>query len=140
MKTLPVIEEMKDEDLHKLKQFLSCASGMSYPSVKSTIMFHVENLSPLPSSTSPDLVYVGRDFLTAIRSANETDLITRGPLDLKFANVIPPQIVLDQEVYELHQNANFHSNILYFRVSSPYSPEEGVDQYVTLIFIDLRMF
>ena len=106
MKTLPVIEEMKDEDLHKLKQFLSCASGMSYPSVKSTIMFHVENLSPLPSSTSPDLVYVGRDFLTAIRSANETDLITRGPLDLKFANVIPPQIVLDQEVYELPQNIN----------------------------------
>jgi len=110
MKTLPVIEEMKDEDLHKLKQllFLSRASAMSYSSVKSTIMFHVENLPPLPSSPSPDLVCVGRDFLTAIRSANETDLITRGPLDLKSASVIAPQIVLDQEVCELPQNINFH--------------------------------
>ena len=140
-KTLPVIEEMKDEDLHKLKplQSLSRALAMSYSGVKSTIMFHVETLSPLPSSPSPDLVCVGRDFLTAVRSANETDLITRGPLDLKSASVIAPQIVLDQEVYELPQNVNFHYNVVYFRVSSLYSPEEGVDQHVMLIFIDLRM-
>jgi len=110
MKTSPMIEEMRDEDLHKLQQmlFLSRASAMSYSLVKSAIMFHVENLSPLPSSPSPDLVFVGRDFLTAIRSANETDLITRGPLDLKSASVIAPQIVLDEEVYELPQNVNFH--------------------------------
>ena len=110
MKTSPAIEEMKDEDLHKLKQsqFLSSASAMSHSSAKSTIMFHVQNLSPLSSSPSSDLVCVGRDFLTAIRSANETDLITMGPLDLKSASVIAPQIVLDQEVYTLFQKVNFH--------------------------------
>jgi hypothetical protein len=110
MNTLPLIEDMKDEDLHKLKQLLSlsCALAVSNSSVKSTIMFHVENLSPLPLSPSPDLVCVGRDFLTAIRSANETELITRGPLDLKATSVIAPQIVLDQEVFELQPNVNFH--------------------------------
>src|SRR5262245_43814859 len=70
-KTSPVIEEMKDEDLHKLKQLLclSRALAISNSNVKSMIMFHVENLSPLPSSPSPDLVSIGRLFLTAIRSA-----------------------------------------------------------------------
>jgi hypothetical protein len=109
MKTLPAIEEMKDEDLHKLKRllFLSRGSAMSYSSAKSTIMFYLQNLSPLSWSSSPDLVCVGRDFLTAIQSANETDLITMGPLDLKSPSVIAPQIVLDQEVYKLLQNVNF---------------------------------
>lgn len=40
----------------------------------------------------------GLDFLDVIRQANETDLVSRGPLELKNTSVIPPQIVLDNEV------------------------------------------
>ena len=140
MMILPVIEEMKEKDSRNLKQLLSLsrASAMSNSCVKSAIMFHVENLSPLPSSPSPDLVCVGRDFLTAIRSANETDLITRGPLDLKSVSVIAPQIVLDQEVCEIPLQCITPLKRMYSRVFSPYSPEEGVDQHVMLTSIDLR--
>ncbi|KAG6918190.1 hypothetical protein DXG01_015978 [Tephrocybe rancida] len=40
---------------------------------------------------------VGRDFSNAIQRANETDLISRGPLELKSPSVVPPQVVLDSE-------------------------------------------
>ncbi len=39
------------------------------------------SVSSLPSF---DLARVGRDFLGAIENANKTDLVTRGPLDLKY--------------------------------------------------------
>ncbi|KAG6844814.1 hypothetical protein H0H87_003481 [Tephrocybe sp. NHM501043] len=39
----------------------------------------------------------GRDFPNSIQKANETDLISRGPLELKSPSVVPPQIVLDSE-------------------------------------------
>ncbi|KAG6918191.1 hypothetical protein DXG01_015979 [Tephrocybe rancida] len=39
----------------------------------------------------------GYNFWSAIQRANETDLICRGPLELKSPSVVPPQIVLDSE-------------------------------------------
>ncbi|KAF8067680.1 hypothetical protein FPV67DRAFT_1669576 [Lyophyllum atratum] len=41
----------------------------------------------------------GYQFSSAIRAANESDLISRGPLELKSPAVVPPQIVLDGEGY-----------------------------------------
>ncbi|KAJ6599762.1 hypothetical protein DFH09DRAFT_626274 [Mycena vulgaris] len=38
-----------------------------------------------------------RDFGSAIRRANQTDLVSQGPLDLKSVEVIAPRIVVDQE-------------------------------------------
>jgi hypothetical protein len=91
---------MTDDDLRQLKQVLSHSRALVTPNYrgKSTLVFRAENLGPLPSSPSPDLVCVGRDLLGAILSANKTDLTTHGPLDLKSVSVIAPQIVLDNEV------------------------------------------
>lgn len=38
-----------------------------------------------------------RDFIAAIWRANQTDLVSQGPLDLKSVDVVPPRIVVDQE-------------------------------------------
>ena len=99
MEPSPVIYEMKDADRQQLNRLLSLSCFSAIYS-RQIIAFHVENIGPLPSHPSPDLACVGRDFLGAILLANKTELMTRGPLDLKSTNVIPPQIVLDQEVYK----------------------------------------
>ncbi|KAG6886551.1 hypothetical protein C0992_003430 [Termitomyces sp. T32_za158] len=44
-----------------------------------------------------DLGSAGRNFPDVIRQANETDLISRGPLELKNTSIVPPQVVLDNE-------------------------------------------
>jgi hypothetical protein len=95
-----VISELTDNEVKGLKLLLSFryALPVSDPRFLSTMVLDVEKLgsvSPLPSF---DLAQVGRDFMGAIENANKTDLVTRGPLDLKSADLIPPQIVLDQEV------------------------------------------
>jgi hypothetical protein len=58
----------------------------------------LEKLRTTLSAWSPSLEGAGRDFIVAIKRANQTDLVSRGPLELKSAEVIPPQIVLDGEV------------------------------------------
>lgn len=55
-----------------------------------------------PKSVLLDLGMVGRNFNLAVRDANKTDLVARGPLDLKSTDVVPPQIVLDSEVSFLY--------------------------------------
>ncbi|KAJ7446553.1 hypothetical protein FB451DRAFT_1412223 [Mycena latifolia] len=64
---------------------------------ESTLVLRVDDIGTPPASFLATLDAVGRDFLLAIRRANQTDLVTRGPLELKSADVVPPQIVLDQE-------------------------------------------
>jgi hypothetical protein len=59
----------------------------------------IEKLRSTLPAWSPSLESAGRDFIVAIKRANQTDLVSRGPLELKSAEVIPPQIVLDGEVY-----------------------------------------
>ena len=66
--------------------------------LQSVLTLQIEKIPLLPPVTSFTLENIGRDFTAAINAANETDLVTRGPLELKSPNVVPPQIVLDQEV------------------------------------------
>jgi len=95
-----VISEMTDNRVEQLKRLLSFryALPVSDSRFLSTLVFDIEKLGPVSSLPSFDLARVGRDFVGAIENANKTDLVTRGPLDLKSADMIPPQIVLDQEV------------------------------------------
>jgi hypothetical protein len=91
----PIIEDM-EEDSHKtLMQLLSHLRGS--PSV-SALALHVERIGLAPPSHPYSLESVARNFTFAIKSANTTDLVTRGPLDLKSSSVIPPQIVVDEDV------------------------------------------
>ncbi len=95
-----VISEMTDNKVEQLKRLLSYryALPVSDSRFLSTLVFDLEKLGSVSSLPSFDLARVGRDFVGAIENANKTDLVTRGPLDLKSADMIPPQIVLDQEV------------------------------------------
>ena len=97
---MSAISEMADNEVEQLKRLLSYryASPGSDSRFRSTMVFNVEKLDSVSSLPSFDLPRVGRDLVGAIESANKTDLVTRGPLDLKSANMIPPQVVLDQEV------------------------------------------
>jgi hypothetical protein len=98
---MPVIAEMANEEVQRLKRLLTqCSALTASHSSHSVTVFNVEKMIFAPSSRSPDLNRVGRDLIGAIEGANRTNLVTRGPLDLKSADVIPPQIVLDQEVNE----------------------------------------
>lgn len=96
---------MTEKEIQQLKQLLSYSYALpaSDSRYQSTMVFEVENLlgdvlrAELPCL---DLAKVGQNFLGAIEDANKTDLVTRGPLDLKSSEMIPPLIVLDQEVSE----------------------------------------
>lgn len=80
-----------------LRELLACSPGL--PSdVHSTLLLRVEDIGAPPTSFTATLDSVGRDFILAVKRANQTDLGTRGPLELKGVDVVPPQIVLDQEV------------------------------------------
>ena len=96
--SMPVIGEMTNEEAARLRQsvILCGALTVSDSRVQSIMVFDVEKLLPVPPS--PTLAQIGRDLVSAIEIANKTNLVTRGPLDLKSANVVPPQLVLDQEV------------------------------------------
>ncbi len=98
--SMSVISEMTENEVEQLKRLLSYryALPVSDSRFLSTMVFDVEKLGSVSSLPSFNLARVGRDFLGAIENANKTDLVTRGPLDLKSANMVPPQIVLDQEV------------------------------------------
>jgi len=95
-----VIAEMPREEVDRLERLLThCrALAISDPRFQSMMVFNVKKLVPVLSSHLLDLARVGRDLVGAIEDANKTILVTRGPLDLKSANVVPPQIVLDQDV------------------------------------------
>jgi hypothetical protein len=88
-RTVNDVEQTLRELLLRIRQFHS-------PSI------HTLSLEQLRISLprwSPSLESAGRDFIIAIKCANQTDLVSRGPLELKSAEVIPPQVVLDGEVY-----------------------------------------
>jgi len=98
--SMSVISEVMANEVEQLKRLLSYryALPVSDPRFLSTMVFDVEKLGSVSSLPSFNLAQVGRDFMGAIENANKTELVTRGPLDLKSADIIPPQIVLDQEV------------------------------------------
>ena len=95
-----VMSELTDSEAQELKRLLSYryALPVSDSRFSSTMVLDVEKLESASSLPSFDLAQVGQDFMGAIENANKTDLVTRGPLDLKSLDVIPPQIVVDQEV------------------------------------------
>jgi hypothetical protein len=96
--TIPIIAKMTSEENERVKRtvMLCGALAVADARIQSIMVFDVDKLLPVPPS--PTLTQIGRDLVSAIEAANKTDLVTRGPLDLKSANIIPPQLVLDQEV------------------------------------------
>ncbi|KAK0187644.1 hypothetical protein F5146DRAFT_718651 [Armillaria mellea] len=90
-----VPEAVNIEDMTKLtlNQLLSHSKLLDY---SSNIVFFPHRVDPPSSSSVYSLDSLGRDFNSAIKRVNGTDLVTRGPLDLKAVNVIPLQIVLDE--------------------------------------------
>jgi hypothetical protein len=91
----PCIGELEIKSLTVLKRVLSHCQNLSSASI---LVLHVERIGPAPSSHPYTLDSVARDFLAATRRANKTDLVTRGPLELKSPSVVAPQIVLDEDV------------------------------------------
>jgi hypothetical protein len=129
--SMSVVSELLDNEAKDLKRLLSCryALPVSDPRFLSTMVLDADKLGCVSSLPSFDLAQVGRDFMGAIESANKTDLVTRGPLDLKSPTVIPPQIVLDQEVCVCgHTEARVSIDLKFFllliRVFWPCSPAE----------------
>ncbi|KAL0957929.1 hypothetical protein HGRIS_000110 [Hohenbuehelia grisea] len=59
-------------------------------SADSTMLLHIELLGQPPSTR-------WKKFAVAIKLANKTDLVTRGPLELKSTAIVAPQIVLDSD-------------------------------------------
>ncbi|PVF92994.1 hypothetical protein CPB86DRAFT_142196 [Serendipita vermifera] len=92
--TVPQIVDMDKDALKVLKQLLCHLRGASSASA---LALHIEHISPAPPSHPYHLESVARDFNLAIRHANKTDLVSRGPLDLKSQSVVPPQIVVDED-------------------------------------------
>jgi hypothetical protein len=91
----PSIGELETTSLVVLKRILSHCQNLSSASI---LALHIERMKPAPPSHPYTLDSVSRDFLAAIRRANKTDLVTRGPLELKSPSVVAPQIVLDEDV------------------------------------------
>jgi hypothetical protein len=96
--TTPIIEDMEEDAHRKLKQLLSHLHGSSSISI---LALHVERIGLAPPAHPYSLESVARNFTSAIKAANKTDLVTRGPLDIKCSSVIPPQIVVDEDVSPL---------------------------------------
>lgn len=88
------IAELDDHGL--VHQILSHSKML--PDSSSILALHVERIGLVPPSSAFTLDSLGRDFIYAIQCANKTDLVTRGPLELKSPNVVPPQIVVDEDV------------------------------------------
>jgi hypothetical protein len=91
----PCIGELETDSLVILKRILSQCQSLPSASI---LALHIERMSPPPPSHPYTLDTVARDFIAAIRRANKTDLVTRGPLELKSPSVVAPQIVLDEDV------------------------------------------
>jgi hypothetical protein len=93
--TDPVIRDMEEGAYQSLKQLLSHLRGSLSVSA---LALHVDRIGPAPPAHPYSLESVARNFALAIKVANATDLVARGPLDLKSSSVIPPQIVVDEDV------------------------------------------
>jgi hypothetical protein len=93
--TVPQISEMEKDSLKVLNQLLCHLWGTTS---NFTVALHIERIGPAPQSHPHDLESIMQDFTLAIQRANKTDIATRGPLDLKSPSVVPPQIVVDEDV------------------------------------------
>ncbi|KAJ6627692.1 hypothetical protein B0H10DRAFT_1905503 [Mycena sp. CBHHK59/15] len=86
------ITEIPPDDV--LRQLFAHCRGQV---VTSALLLRVEDIGPAPPAFMTSIDAVARDFVATIRRANATDLVCRGPLELKSLNVVAPQIVLDQD-------------------------------------------
>ncbi|KAJ6518100.1 hypothetical protein C8R47DRAFT_1086007, partial [Mycena vitilis] len=86
--------ELPPKEIQVLRALLACSRGLH---AATTLVLRVGDIGSAPPSFMATLDSAARDYIQAIRRANQTDLVTRGPLELKSADVVPPQIVLDQE-------------------------------------------
>ncbi|KAJ7735835.1 hypothetical protein DFH07DRAFT_967025 [Mycena maculata] len=86
------MEELSNHEM--LRQLLAHSRGLR---ADSTLLLRVVEIGAPPAAWMATLDAVGRDFTSLIMAANRTELVARGPLELKSADVVPPQIVLDQE-------------------------------------------
>jgi hypothetical protein len=95
---MPIIAEMTSRENDRLKRTVKHCGALTIADarIQSIMVFDVDKLLLAPPS--PTLAQIGQDLASAIEAANKTSLVTRGPLDLKSADVVPPQLVLDQEV------------------------------------------
>lgn len=91
----PEIQELEED--HIIHVVLAQTSSLS-ASATSIVILRIENFLPVPPGATFRVETLARYFDATIKQANKTELVTRGPLDLKSISVIPPQIVLDQEV------------------------------------------
>lgn len=93
-KKSPSISELSATD--PLAVLLSSVPGLR---ATSTLLFlRVHDIGWPPRAFRSTLDTAARDFVAAIRRANQTDLVSQGPLELKSVDVVPPRIVVDQEV------------------------------------------
>ncbi|KAF7342761.1 putative bifunctional E2/E3 enzyme [Mycena sanguinolenta] len=87
----PVVQELPDTD--PIASLLPCLPGLSDSSV---LFFRVNDIGWAPRAFMSPLDSAARDFVFAIRQANQSDLVSQGPLELKSVDVVPPRIVVDQ--------------------------------------------
>ncbi|SJL07961.1 uncharacterized protein ARMOST_11319 [Armillaria ostoyae] len=90
---VPAAVDIEESTKGILNQLLSHSKLLD---CSSNIVFFPHRVDPPSPSSVYSLDSLGRDFHSAIKRVNETDLVTRGPLDLKAVDVIPLQIVLDE--------------------------------------------
>ncbi|KAJ6599756.1 hypothetical protein DFH09DRAFT_1503902 [Mycena vulgaris] len=86
------IVELSPEDI--MLQILPRLRGLLSTSA---LLLRVRDIGSAPTSAMSAVHAAARDFTAAIRRANQTDLVSQGPLDLKSVQVIAPRIVVDQQ-------------------------------------------
>ncbi|KAJ7125758.1 hypothetical protein C8R43DRAFT_1135085 [Mycena crocata] len=89
---MPSLDEISNHEI--IRPLLARSRGLRSDY---TLLLRVGDVGAPPASFMVTLDAAARDFIFALRRANQTDLVTRGPLELKSVDVVPPQIVLDQE-------------------------------------------
>ncbi|KAF8148358.1 hypothetical protein K438DRAFT_1989266 [Mycena galopus ATCC 62051] len=88
----PSVSKLSDTD--PIAALLPCLPGLSGNSV---LFLRANDIGWPPKAFNSPLDTAARDFISAIRRANQTDLVSQGPLELKSADVVPPRIVVDQD-------------------------------------------
>lgn len=91
----PQLLELSNTD--SVVMLLPCVPGLTGASATATLLLRVSDIGWPPRAFMAPLDTAARDFIAAIRRANQTDLVSQGPLDLKSVDVVPPRIVVDQE-------------------------------------------
>ncbi|KAJ7689505.1 hypothetical protein B0H14DRAFT_3051045, partial [Mycena olivaceomarginata] len=91
----PQLVELSNTD--SVVMLLPCVPGLTGASATATLLLRVSDIGWPPRAFMVPLDTAARDFIAAIRRANQTDLVSQGPLDLKSVDVVPPRIVVDQE-------------------------------------------